>query len=115
MPIKHMNPPRASLEPFKADGVFGLKRKRARMIQTRAPTRFDSFKIYNPTFSSIIQVDTPFKQSKLTIYTLNGKQLLSQKLAQESSQLDVSDISTGMYIATVSDGIHQLKTKFLIR
>jgi len=64
------------------------------------------FSIYpNPTSTTITisTPTTPIKNTFMTIFNINGQQLLSRQITEQQTVVDVSALSQGVYFVKVSD------------
>jgi hypothetical protein len=62
--------------------------------------------IYPNPSSTQITIETPstpFKNTLLTIYNINGQQLISRLITEETTVTDVSTLVSGVYIVKVTD------------
>ncbi|OUS02063.1 serine protease [Flavobacteriales bacterium 33_180_T64] len=76
---------------------------------------FFEFKVYpNPAVNILnIQIPSVNENTTLTIYDILGKTILEQNMIQPSSQLDVSSMSSGVYILSFQSGEASKTFKFI--
>ncbi len=70
-------------------------------------------KVYpNPAIDvlNISLSNTQFKNSTITIYTVSGKEVLRSNMAENTAQLNIANLSNGIYLVTITNENGFLKT-----
>jgi hypothetical protein len=69
----------------------------------------------NPSYTQITieTPTTPFKNTFLTIYNINGQQIISQQIMEETTVIDVNTLPRGIYIVKVTDDRTVMVGKFI--
>ncbi|MCF6295826.1 MAG: T9SS type A sorting domain-containing protein [Flavobacteriaceae bacterium] len=71
-------------------------------------------KVYPNPFNNIVNIDTE-SNSKIEIYNLLGKRILTQSINRGNSQLDMSKYANGVYIVKITNENNQIKTLKIIK
>ncbi len=78
----------------------------------------DKVLIYpNPTSTSItVELpNTPQKNTFLSIYNLNGQQLITQQITEPQSLIDVSGLKSGVYFVKIVDELKVMVEKLVVQ
>ncbi|WP_108803473.1 glycoside hydrolase family 9 protein [Aquimarina sp. Aq107] len=75
----------------------------------------EAFKVYpNPT-NKILNIKTPFSNgsSSIELYSIQGKKVFSKELNSEQSNLDISNLSAGLYLIKINNNTNSYTTKII--
>ncbi|WP_405208398.1 glycoside hydrolase family 9 protein [Aquimarina sp. LLG6339-5] len=75
----------------------------------------EDFKVYpNPT-NKTLNIKTPFSNgsSSIELYSIQGKKVFSKELNSEQSNLDISNLSAGLYLIKINSNTNSYTTKII--
>ncbi|MDO7171623.1 carbohydrate-binding protein [Mariniflexile sp. AS56] len=69
--------------------------------------------VQNEINISLISANINIKEAKITMYSLNGQIVMQTKLGSNQVKLDVSKLSRGVYVLTISDSTKNITRKIV--
>ncbi|MGL4993276.1 MAG: alpha-amylase family glycosyl hydrolase [Bacteroidales bacterium] len=93
--------------PIDAHGILLLTTEKPTSIE---PTTKEKILIYPNPATTTIYVDSKLTVDEMTIYTLQGGELIKQK---EGNRIDISNIPPGYYILEIKSESEIVRTKFI--
>ena len=75
----------------------------------------EDFRFYpNPVQTNLhVEIPTQFSEVELKIYNQLGQKVLQTDLTSESNTINVSSLSSGIYLLKISTGNHSKTYKFI--
>lgn len=82
-------------------------------VSTNTGTSLEELSVYPNPFTNTIQFSANLKNAKITIFNALGYEISSSKIIDATIPMDLSNLSTGLYLVTIEkDGIKKTKRLF---